>query len=178
MAIGHWCQVLEALILIGEFIEDSPLFFCSHTITAVILNDQRQVEMFVIYSDIANYHHGDIIKTTKQTTTIKKEDKDMTNTIIRNFVVRDRHFVIVQNEDGFYLAIEDKYITDGKLNKALNGFQMYASKELETCLNTCKNQVELEYLEEQGHSKAEAFGIVFGLPQEALETLIKAGAFA
>lgn len=102
----------------------------------------------------------------------------MTNTIIRNFAVRNRHFAIVQNEDGFYLAIEDKYITDGKLNKALNGFQMYASKELDTCLNTCKNQVEIEYLEAQGYTKAEAFGEVFGLQKEALETLIKAGAFA
>lgn len=102
----------------------------------------------------------------------------MANTIIKNFVARGRHFVIVQNEEGFYLAIEDKYITDGKLNKALNGFQMYASKELDTCLNTCKNQVEIEYLEAQGHSKAEAFGIVFGIPAEQLATLVKAGAFA
>lgn len=102
----------------------------------------------------------------------------MTNTIVKNFIVRDRHFVIVQNEECFYLAIEDKYITDGKLNQALNGFQMYASKELDTCLNTCKNQVEIEYLEEQGYSKAEAFGIVFGIPQDALATLINAGAFA
>lgn len=102
----------------------------------------------------------------------------MTNMIIKNFVARNRNFTIVQNEEGFYLAIEDKYITDGKLNKTLNGFQMYASKDLNTCLNTCKTQVEIEYLEAQGHSKAEAFGICFGIPADKLAELEKAGAFA
>lgn len=91
----------------------------------------------------------------------------MTTTIIKDFVVRDRHFVIVQNEQGFYLAIEDKYITDGKLNKTLNGFQMYANKDLNWCLNTCKNQVEIDYLEAQGKSKAEAYAIVFNIPLTA-----------
>ena len=103
----------------------------------------------------------------------------MTTTIIKNFVVRDRHFVIVKNEDDFYLAIEDKYIgINGRLNKALNGFQMYANKDLNDCLNTCKRQVEIEYLEVQGYSKAEAFGIVFGIPADKLDILVKVGAFA
>jgi len=91
----------------------------------------------------------------------------MATTIIRNFVVRNRNFTIVQNEQGFYLAIEDKYITDGKLNRTLNGFQMYANKELNGCLNTCKNQVEIEYLVEQGYSKAQAFATVFNIPMTA-----------
>ena len=88
----------------------------------------------------------------------------MATTIIKNFVVRDRHFVVVKNEDSIYLAIEDKHITNGKLNKALNGFQMYASKDLNDCLTTCKHQVEIEYLVSQGKSKAEAFAIEFNLP--------------
>lgn len=88
----------------------------------------------------------------------------MANTIIKNLVVRDRHFTIVQNEDGFYLAIEDKYITNGRLNRALNGFQMYASKDLNGCLNTCKTQVEIAYLVEQGYSKAEAFATAMNIP--------------
>lgn len=89
----------------------------------------------------------------------------MATTIIKNFVVRDRNFVIVQNEQGFYLAIEDKYIDkNGKLNKTLNGFQMYANMDLNDCLNTCRRQVEIEYYEAQGKSKAEAFAIVFNIP--------------
>ena len=89
----------------------------------------------------------------------------MAATIVRNFVVRDRHFTIVKDAEGFYLAIEDKYIdANGKLNTTLNGFQMYANKDLNTCLNTCKHQVEIEYLEAQGYSKAEAFAIEFNVP--------------
>lgn len=88
----------------------------------------------------------------------------MTQTVIKHFVVRNRHFEIVKDEQGFYLAIESKYITNGRLNTTLNGFQMYASKELNGCLNTCKNQVEIEYLVDNGYSKAQAFGKVFNIP--------------
>ena len=95
----------------------------------------------------------------------------MANTIIKQLVVRGRSFAIVKNEDGFYLAIEDKYITDGKVNTTLNGLQMCASKNLNTCLNDCRNRTEIEYLEAQGHSKAEAFGIVFGIPAEQLAVM-------
>ena len=95
----------------------------------------------------------------------------MANTIIKQLVVRGRSFAIVKNEDGFYLAIEDKYITDGKVNTTLNGLQMCASKNLNTCLNDCRNRTEIEWLEEQGHSKAEAFGIVFGITAEQLAVM-------
>lgn len=88
----------------------------------------------------------------------------MTNTIIKNFVVRNRNFTIVRNEDGWYLAIEDKYITNGKLNTTLNGFQMYASKDLNDCLDTCQKQIEIEYLISQGFTKAEAFAKIFNIP--------------
>lgn len=90
----------------------------------------------------------------------------MANTIIKNFVARDRHFTIVQNEEGFYLAIEDKHIdSNGCLNKALNGFQMFANKDLNGCLTTCKNQIEIDYLiDSEGYSKAEAFATVMNIP--------------
>jgi len=88
----------------------------------------------------------------------------MATTIINDFVARGRHFTIVKDEQEFYLAIEDKYITDGKLNKTLNGFQMYANKDFNRCLNACKNGVEIDYLEAQGKSRAEAFAIVFNVP--------------
>lgn len=94
----------------------------------------------------------------------------MTNTIIKKLVVRNRHFTVVKDERGFYLAIEDKYITDGKLNTTLNGFQMYANKDLNECLKTCKTQVEIEYLVDNGYSKAQAFATVFNIPMtEELE---------
>lgn len=91
----------------------------------------------------------------------------MATTIIKNFVVRDRYFVIVKNEQDFFLAIEDKYITDGKMNTTLNGLQMFANKDLNDCLDTLRRHVEIEYLEGQGFSKAEAFGKVFNIPVTA-----------
>lgn len=84
--------------------------------------------------------------------------------IIKSFVIRDRHFTIVCDEDGFYQAIEDKFIDkNGKLTKTLYGHQTMADRDLQRCLTNIKNVVEIDYLVKQGHSKAEAFGIVFDL---------------
>lgn len=84
--------------------------------------------------------------------------------IIKNYIVRDRNFTIVKDENGWYLAIEKKYIDpDGRINTKLNGIQMNAAKELELCLRGVENDVEIAYLEGLGHSKAEAFAIRFNL---------------
>ena len=75
--------------------------------------------------------------------------------VVKEFIVRDRKFTIVKQDD-FFLAIEDKYITDGKVNTQLNGLQMHASKDLNDCLNTTKDCVEVDYLIQQGMSRDEA----------------------
>ena len=88
----------------------------------------------------------------------------MIDVIIRNFTSRNRHFTIVCHEQGYFQAIEDKYIDeDGKLTKTLYGYQTFANKDMNMTLTNLKNQIEIDYLVEQGHSKAEAFGIVFNL---------------
>lgn len=87
----------------------------------------------------------------------------MIDVIIRNFTSRNRHFTIVCDEQGYFQAIEDKYIEDGKLTKTLYGHQTFASKDMNMTLTNLKNQIEIDYLVEQGHSKAEAFGMVFNL---------------
>lgn len=83
-------------------------------------------------------------------------------TVVREFIVRNRKFTIVK-KDGFFCAIEDKYITDGKLNTALNGLQMHASKDLNICLNTVKACVEVDHLVQQGMSRQEAVMSYFEL---------------
>lgn len=83
-------------------------------------------------------------------------------TVVREFIVRNRKFTIVK-KDGFFCAIEDKYITDGKLNTALNGLQMHASKDLNICLNTVKACVEVDHLVQQGMSRQEAVMAYFEL---------------
>lgn len=85
-------------------------------------------------------------------------------TVVKNYVVRDRHFVIVQDENGWYLAVEDRYIgDDGKLIQALNGFNTHANKNLDACLTNTRDYVEADYLVGQGYTKAEALAKVFGL---------------
>lgn len=71
---------------------------------------------------------------------------------------RDRHFVIVQNNEGFYLAIEDKYLDEnGCTTKALNGFEMHASLDLNMCIQCTKDAVDIDYLKSTGLSDEEAF---------------------
>lgn len=96
--------------------------------------------------------------------------------IIKTFTARNRNFTIVKDDDGYFQAIEDKYIdANGKTTQELYGFQTFANKDLNACLQSTKNQVEIDYLISQGRSKAEAFGIVFDLidkvSAETLESL-------
>ena len=82
--------------------------------------------------------------------------------IIKQVTLRSRHFTVVKDDNGFYCAIEDKYIDkDGRLNRTLNGFQMHANKDLNETLQGIQNEVDMDYYVAQGHSRAEAFCIVF-----------------
>ena len=69
---------------------------------------------------------------------------------------RNRNFTIAL-EDGWYLAIEDKYITDGRLNTTLNGLQMHADKKRARCIEMTKQAVDIDYYESIGMSKTDAF---------------------
>ena len=76
---------------------------------------------------------------------------------ITTLFARDRKFYIVQNADGYYLAIEDIYVdADGKLNKQLNGITMKANKILAECLEEVRTQVEVDYLVANGMELMEA----------------------
>lgn len=76
---------------------------------------------------------------------------------ITTLVVRNEKFHIVKNEEGFYLAINSKYVDkDMKLTQALNGLQMHASKDLNTCITNARNAVEVRYLIEQGMDEIQA----------------------
>lgn len=90
--------------------------------------------------------------------------------IVREYKYRGRNFTIIK-KDEYYLAIEDKYITDGKLNKTLNGIQMYASPKLDQCINQVHSQVDVDWYQEQGMTKAEAFAKAFNIPKETAKEL-------
>ena len=90
--------------------------------------------------------------------------------IVREYNYKGRNFTII-TKDEHYLAIEDKYITDGKMNKTLNGLQMYASATLSQCITKVKTQVDFDSYTEQGMSKAEAFAKAFNLPIEVTKEM-------
>lgn len=89
-------------------------------------------------------------------------------TVVKDFSIRGKHFVIVKHQD-LYCAIEDKYITDGKVNKCLNGLEMHAGKTLEDCINFTTDYAEIEYLIGQGHTRAEAVAIYWDMMDKLVE---------
>lgn len=91
--------------------------------------------------------------------------------IVSEITHRGRNFTIV-NKDGYYMAIEDKYITEGRLNRTLNGINTFADKNKESCIGFMKNSVDIDYYMAEGCSKPEAFCKVFtDIPLEVAEQM-------
>lgn len=62
-----------------------------------------------------------------------------------------RKFYIVQNDDGFYCAIEDKFVDEnGKLTQKLNGLQMNANKNVADCINQTMSKCRIDTLVKNG----------------------------
>lgn len=88
--------------------------------------------------------------------------KDVTR--LSTLVVREKKFHIVsfeQNGEKLYGAIDFDYVTDGKVNRELNGVQMHVSKDLNQCIEYARTSVEFDYWVSQGYDKAQAFEKVF-----------------
>ena len=107
------------------------------------------------------YNHYSTTKQARMGTAVPghSQDKEVThmNTVIKKIQARDEKFVIVRDEEGWYLAINTKYIdADGKLNRQLNGLQMFANKELKQTVRTVLMSVEVDYLMSTGMTDTEA----------------------
>lgn len=74
---------------------------------------------------------------------------------ITTLKVRNKSFEIVKDEKGFW-AIEDKYITDGKLNKQINGITGHLRETLEQCIESARMSAEVDYLVSEGWDATEA----------------------
>lgn len=98
----------------------------------------------------------------------------MKKTIVKNYIYRNRTFVIVYNDElveghPYYLAIEDKYIDEsGRLNKGLNLVEMNAGDTFKDCEERLRNRCDLDYYMSQGADKYEAMAMVFNLDLNAL----------
>lgn len=92
-------------------------------------------------------------------------------TVVRNLVILNRRFTVVNN-DCMYLSIEDKYITDGKLNTTLYGYQLHPSRDLDECIRNTENHVKIDDLISKGYTKMRAICTVLNVPyNESFEKL-------
>ena len=83
-------------------------------------------------------------------------------THITTLKARNKTFEIVHDEKGFW-AIENKYITDGKLNQQINGITGHLRDNIEACIESAKISAEVDYLINTGLNKMEAIEkAVFG----------------
>lgn len=65
--------------------------------------------------------------------------------VLTTLMYGDRTWKIVQ-KDGKFLSIDTQYITDGKLNRPLNGVQMHASDTLKECIEFTKHAADVDAL--------------------------------
>lgn len=78
---------------------------------------------------------------------------------ITTLIARGMKFEIVKDERGYW-AIEDKYITDGKLNTQINGITGCLKDNLNDCIEQAKIRAEVHYLiEVEGVDRMDAVRI-------------------
>ena len=78
---------------------------------------------------------------------------------ITTFHINGRDFECVENNDGWFLAIEHKYITNRKLNRSLNGLEIHAGRTVNECFKNAVFSVEFDKLIEAGYTRDEALWI-------------------
>lgn len=98
---------------------------------------------------------------------------EVSRVVTREMVIRHKKFVIIQLKNGMYASIDYEWLTDGKMNRRVNGLEAHASKYLEECIRMTINAVEVaHYINEEGMTKAQAFAKVWGLEyHEKMEEL-------
>lgn len=86
---------------------------------------------------------------------------------------KGRNFEIVL-KDGYYLAIEDCYISNGKMNTSLNGIQMHAHKDLDDTIKDVNNWVDVKELEAEGvDTMVASLMVVAGMDRDAAEEMVR-----
>lgn len=84
---------------------------------------------------------------------------------VTTYIIRNNEWVIVYSADGFkndredrhYAGIRREWITDGKLNRELNGLDMMVSHTINEVIDRITDREELRYLiEEEGMDDMEA----------------------
>lgn len=90
--------------------------------------------------------------------------KNTTLEQITTYIIHNNEWIIVYCEAGFendtedrhYAGIRREWITDGKLNREVNGLQILVSKTIEEVIGRITDVEEVDYLVEQGMDRMEA----------------------
>ena len=86
--------------------------------------------------------------------------------IVKNYSYRGRNFTIIHDQ-GFYMAIEDKYLDEnGCTKQILHGSQLFPAREAEDCMKLVNDRCDIDFYVASGMSKEEAFAKVFDIPFE------------
>jgi len=85
----------------------------------------------------------------------------MIKVLVKNYIYRGRTFTICTNDElieneVWYLAIEDKYITNGRLNQRLNIAQMNGGHTFKECEERVHTNCDIDFYLENGMEPAEA----------------------
>ena len=90
--------------------------------------------------------------------------------VVTHLYVRGTEYLIVTadhfNGDTLnkfkYAGIKREYVTDGKINRQLNGLQMFVSETVAECIDRIKDSEEIAYLtREKGIDAGEAVRVYF-----------------
>lgn len=91
-------------------------------------------------------------------------------TVITEYHVLDELYYIFKTSNKKYCAINSEYITDGKLNKELNGLQMNLSDTMEQAVNSATYEANFKLYRKAGYEMIEASVLASGgTLAEALE---------
>ena len=84
----------------------------------------------------------------------------------------EKEFIIATNGK-HYFAIDTDYITNNRLNTALNGLNTFMHEDINICMERAKESAHFHHLLKRGYTKAQAFSIVHNIPIEVAETMYK-----
>lgn len=86
-------------------------------------------------------------------------------TVITTFIIRNHEWAIIHasetfegdTQDRHYMGVRREWITDGKLNRELNGITSHLNKTVAEVIDSIKDLEEVDYLEETtGMTREEA----------------------
>lgn len=73
---------------------------------------------------------------------------------ITTYTINNETYYIMKDNNGFW-GIHERYVTDGRLNKVLNGIEGNLNKTLNECLKSCYCESEFRRIQSKTDSKSD-----------------------